>query len=195
MLKSFIRTALWAVEWPVFRFRRFGKRSVIKPFPRKLAGNRYIEIGDDCFFGDGLVLIATRSYMGVQYNPSCVFGARCYFGSDAVISCTSTIRIGDDVLTSSRVFIGDSYHGYEDVSRPVIAQPMSGEADVHIGDGCFLGIGSAIMPGVTLGRNCFVGANAVVTRSFPDYSVVAGIPARLIRRYDAEARRWIAGDM
>lgn len=176
----------------IFRFRRFGNGSIIKPFPRRISGGPYIEIGEDCFFGDGLVLVATDKHCGVAHTPSCVFGNRCVFGSDAVISCTSSISIGNNVLTSSRVFIGDSYHGYEDVTRPVLDQPMAGEAPVRIGDGCFLGIGAVILPGVTLGRNCFVGANAVVTESFDDYSVVAGVPARLVRRYDPARKSWIS---
>lgn len=188
---SIVKRVLSAVEGRLFRFRRFGKGSIIKPFARRISGGRYIEIGDDCFFGDGLVLIATDEHAGVSHQPSCVFGDRCVFGSDAVISCTNSITIGNGVLTSSRVFIGDSYHGYEDPARPVLDQPMAGEAPVRIGDGCFIGIGAAIMPGVTLGRNCFVGANAVVTKSFDDYSVVGGVPARLIRRYDPALGKWV----
>lgn len=187
MLKGFIA----AVERRVFRFRRFGRGSIIKPFPRRIAGTQYIEIGEECFFGDGLVLIATDRHEGVSHAPSCIFGDRCVFGSDAVISCTNSIVIGSGVLTSSRVFIGDSYHGYEDPGRPVLDQPMAGEAPVRIGDGSFLGIGAVILPGVTLGRNCYVGANAVVTKSFGDYSVIGGVPARLLRRYDPERKIWI----
>lgn len=193
-IKFAVRDILWILQLPAFRFRRFGRRSVIKPFPRKIVGAQYIEIGKECFFGDGLVMIATDQHMGVRYSPSCNFGDRCYFGSDAVISCTKSITFGNDVVTSSRVFIGDSYHGYEDVQRPVIAQPMSEGADVVIGDGCFLGIGCAILPGVTLGRNCVVGANAVVTKSFPDYSILVGVPARLIRQYNPRQGVWISGE-
>ena len=186
-----VKRVLSAVEGRIYGFRGFGERSVIKPFPRRISGARYIQIGDDCFFGDGLVLIATEEHAGVRHQPSCIFGDRCVFGSDAVISCTNSITIGNGVLTSSRVFIGDSYHGYEDPTRAILDQPMGGEAPVRIGDGCFIGIGAAIMPGVTLGKNCFVGANAVVTKSFDDYSVVAGVPARLIRRYDPSLEKWV----
>ncbi len=186
------KALLSALEGRFFGFRRFGRGAIIKPFPRRIAGTHYIEIGDDCFFGDGLVLVATDRYAGVNHKPRCTFGNRCVFGSDAVISCTNSITIGSGVLTSSRIYIGDSYHGYEDVSLPVLDQPMAGEAPIFIGDGTFLGIGAAILPGVTLGRNCVVGANAVVTKSFGDYSVVAGVPARLIRRYDVESQKWVS---
>ncbi|HLI97519.1 MAG TPA: acyltransferase [Candidatus Baltobacteraceae bacterium] len=187
-----VKALLSAIEGRFYGFRRFGRGAIIKPFPRRIAGTQYIEIGDECFFGDGLLLVATDKYLGVSHEPVCTFGDRCVFGSDAVISCTHSITIGSGVLTSSRVYIGDSYHGYEDISVPVLDQPMTGEAPIVIGDGTFLGIGAAILPGVTLGRNCYVGANAVVTKSFGDYSVVAGVPARLIRRYDVELQKWVS---
>ena len=94
-------------------------------------------------------------------------------------------------MTSSSVYIGDSYHGYEDVDLPVRGQPMRGHAAIVIGEGSFLGIGSAILQGVKLGKHCYVGANAVVTRSFGDYTVIAGNPAKAIRRYDPGSRAWV----
>ncbi|MHB1438658.1 MAG: acyltransferase [Vulcanimicrobiaceae bacterium] len=167
-----------------FGFREFGARSIIKPLPSRISGAKYISVGRDCFFGEGLILVASDEHRGRKHSPNCVIGDRCAFGAQLMISCTNSIRIGNDVLASARVFIGDSYHGYEDVTMPISDQPMSGEAPVVIGDGCFLGIGCAILPGVTLGKGCCVGANAVVTRSFGDHTVVVGSPARAVRTYD-----------
>jgi lipopolysaccharide O-acetyltransferase len=61
---------------------------------------------------------------------------------------------------------------------------------VEIGNECFLGVRVSIMPGVTLGNHCVVGAHSVVTRSFPDFSMVAGVPARLIRTFDFCKGQW-----
>lgn len=191
MIRRFVFALLHIAARKVFRFQRFGARSIIKPFPRQIAGAKYVEIGNDCFFGDGLVLIVSALDGNRAPQPTCTFGNRCVFGSDAFISCTKSIVIGNDVLTSSRVYIGDSYHGYSDPSVPIIHQKMEGAAPIRIGDGCFLGIGCAILPGVKLGRNCVVGANAVVTRSFDDYTVIAGVPARAIKYYDRDQERWV----
>lgn len=190
-LRAGVMHALHMVGRSAFGFSSFGRGSVIKPWPRRIAGARYVSIGEECFFGDGLVLVASDSYAGERHTPRCTIGNRCAFGSDAFLSCTHEVTIGDDVLTSARVFIGDSYHGFSDPHRPIIRQPMEGGAPIVIGSGSFLGIGCSILPGVRLGRNCVVGAGAVVTRSFEDYSVIAGMPARLIRRYDPHSGSWM----
>lgn len=173
-----------------YRFKKFGSGSFIKPFSIRIFGAKHVSVGKECFFGSGLTLIASDRFMGKQHWPVCVFGDRCGFGADLVVSCTNTIRIGDDVIGSARVFIGDSYHGYENVGVPVSRQPMSGEAAVEIGDGCFLGIGSVILPGTTLGRGCYVAPNAVVSGRFGNYTLIAGNPARAIRMFNPEEGAW-----
>lgn len=62
---------------------------------------------------------------------------------------------------------------------------------VSIGDESFIGMGARIFPGVSIGKHCIVGANAVVTHNVPDYCVVAGVPARIIKKYDFSACKWI----
>jgi acetyltransferase-like isoleucine patch superfamily enzyme len=175
-----------------YGFAEFGIGSIIKPPARTIAGGRYISIGSNCYFGEHLTLVAIDNFNGERYSPECTIGDNCAFGSANFISCTHSISIQNDVTTSSRVFIGDSYHGYEDVSLPVGRQPMRGHAAVVIGEGSFLGIGSAILQGVRLGKHCYVGANAVVTRSFDDYTMIAGNPARAIRKYDPESKSWVS---
>ena len=59
-----------------------------------------------------------------------------------------------------------------------------------IGENCFIGYGAVIMPGTVLGRQCIVGANSVVKGVYPDYCVIAGVPARIIRRYNFQTEEW-----
>ena len=92
---------------------------------------------------------------------------------------------------SDRVFIGDSYHAYSDVTRSIIDQPMENAGAVTIGDGAFIGINAVILPGVSIGDHAVVGASSVVTRDVPAYSVAVGNPARVIRRYDFAMQQWI----
>jgi acetyltransferase-like isoleucine patch superfamily enzyme len=97
--------------------------------------------------------------------------------------------IGDDVWTGHHVYITDQNHGYTDVSMPISKQSQP-ERPVSIGNGSWLGHGSIVLPGVTIGEHVVIGANSVVTRDIPSYSVAVGSPAKVIRRFDEE-KGWI----
>jgi acetyltransferase-like isoleucine patch superfamily enzyme len=80
------------------------------------------------------------------------------------------------------VFIGDCNHGFLDTSKPISQQPINFAGRVEIGEGSWIGIGVAILPGVTVGKNTVIGANSVVTHDVPDCCIAAGNPARIINR-------------
>jgi acetyltransferase-like isoleucine patch superfamily enzyme len=71
-------------------------------------------------------------------------------------------------------------------------QSLISKGPVVIGRSCFLGFRVAVMPGVTLGEHCVVGANSTVTRSFPAYSMIGGSPARILKRYSQTLGRWVS---
>lgn len=103
------------------------------------------------------------------------------------------IRIGRNVLIAGNVYITDHDHALPDPREE--RRVMSGTllaAETSIGDDCWLGEGSMILKGVRLGRGCVVGAHCVVTRSFPDYSMLVGSPARRIRHYSGSEERWVS---
>jgi acetyltransferase-like isoleucine patch superfamily enzyme len=112
----------------------------------------------------------------------------CRIGSDVVISVAESVTLGPDVLLAPRCYISDHNHQFSNPGVPVIHQGMTTPAAVTIGDGCWLGINVCVLAGVTLGRNCVVAANSVVTSSFPDGSVIGGAPARLLRSLTPPAR-------
>jgi acetyltransferase-like isoleucine patch superfamily enzyme len=188
---SLVNAVLHAIEGPLFGFRAFGTGSVVAPFPRKIVGAHRIAIGAHCFIGANATLWVCEEYLGRRYTPTFEVGDRTMVGRDVVVACIEAVRIGASVTVADRVFIGDCYHGYEDPSVAVLDQPMSGAAAVTIGDGSFIGVGAAILPGVTLGHGCVVAANAVVTRSFEANTVLLGNPARPIRTFDRERGVWV----
>jgi acetyltransferase-like isoleucine patch superfamily enzyme len=113
-----------------------------------------------------------------------VIGEDVYIGYSCLITAMDRVEIGDGCVLADRVYVTDNAHGLDPNGGPIMAQPLESKGPVKIGRLCFIGIGSAIMPDVTLGDFCVVGANSVVTRSFPAYSIIAGSPARLIRVRD-----------
>jgi lipopolysaccharide O-acetyltransferase len=107
-------------------------------------------------------------------------GSGTSVGNDFVITSNSSIEIGVDCLISYRVTLMDHSHVTGPGVGPVTSGLTRGEP-VSIGDKCFLGCNVVIMPGVALGENCVVGANSVVTKSFEAGSIIAGVPAKLLR--------------
>jgi lipopolysaccharide O-acetyltransferase len=90
----------------------------------------------------------------------------------------------------------DHNHAYEDINVPIANQGITEGGKIRIGQGCYIAHGAAIIcprGELTIGRNCVIAANSVVTRSIPDYSVVVGLPGRIIRQYDQETKTWRIG--
>ena len=105
------------------------------------------------------------------------------------IYATRSIIIGKNVLTADKVYISDNLHSYEDITVPVIKQPIKQCKPVVIGDGSWLGENVCVI-GASIGKHCVIGANAVVTKDIPDYSVAVGSPARVKKKYDFEQNKW-----
>lgn len=92
------------------------------------------------------------------------------------------VKIGRNVLMGGRVYITDHDHSYDEPDRTARESPNLKIAPVEICDGAFLGEGCVILKGVRVGRRAVVGANAVVTQNVPDFAVVAGVPARIVKQ-------------
>jgi len=101
------------------------------------------------------------------------------FGRNVIVNSYLDVEIGPGVLVSDFVYIGDFDHRTEDVNRPIKDQGIV-KAPVRIGAGCWLGVKATVLRGCTVGEGAVVGANSVVTRHVPPYTVVAGAPARVI---------------
>jgi acetyltransferase-like isoleucine patch superfamily enzyme len=151
--------------------------------PTTIFNEQYIHVGAHTLIGPDISLSAGM-VPGQQCitNPVVTIGDRCLIGRGSGIVGHFSIEIGNDVWTGHNVYITDQNHGYEDVTRP-ISQQSQPERAVKIGDGSWLGYGSVVLPGVTIGEHCVIGANSVVTRDVPSFSVAVGVPARVIKKY------------
>lgn len=152
--------------------------------PRLISHGRGIHLGQDVLIRDHarLECCYIDGRLGAMHIQD---GAN--LGYDVHIGAAKSVTIGPRVLTGARVYISDHDHTWppQPGGPDLVAQP------VEIGEGCWLGEGCCILKGVTLGPGCVVGANAVVTRSFPGGSLVVGIPARPIKRWDSASRAWL----
>ena len=100
------------------------------------------------------------------------------------------VHIADDVLLAQHVVLSALNHGFGDLEAPIRAQPVS-TARIRVDAGAWIGAQAVVLPGVTIGRNAVVGAGAVVTRDVPAYSVVAGNPARVVKRLDPDSGEYV----
>ena len=115
---------------------------------------------------------------------------RCSIIHNLTILNASEVIIGNDVLIASNVLISSENHGIDPESElSYMAQPLV-SSPVHIGDGCWIGEKVCILPGVTIGKKCIIGAASVVTKDVPDYCIAAGNPARVIKKYNFETHNW-----
>lgn len=161
--------------------------------PARISRPDRIFVGDDVVVLEHAWLSVVEAVDGSV--PTLRIGSGSRIGRFSHIACVGAVTIGEKVQTSERVFIGDTYHGYEDVETPIVDQPMAHPKPVRIGDGAFIGIGASVLMGVTIGEGAYVGAGAVVVDDVPDHTLVVGNPARVTRRFDP-ARGWVsaAGD-
>lgn len=130
-----------------------------------------IVLGDEVFVEGGW--IAGRLYVG---DRTYIVGGMKLGGSAA-----HSLTIGSDCWIAPNVYACPASHHFKDRSRTITEQGVWG-ADIVIGDDCWIGANVVIQPGVTIGKGAVVGANAVVTKDVPEYTIVAGIPAREIGR-------------
>jgi acetyltransferase-like isoleucine patch superfamily enzyme len=173
-------------------FAHFGDGSLIAFPPTVIFGEGRIEIGEGSTIGPLATLSAGMpSQAGLRGDPVITIGARCMLGKGIGIVGHERIEIGDDIWTGHYVYITDQNHGYEDLDLPIGTQMWKNEP-VSIGDGSWLGHGAVVLPGSRIGKHVVVAAGAIVAGiDVPDDSVVAGVPARVVRRY-VEGDGWVA---
>lgn len=139
-------------------------------------------------------LIGRQVTLSVGYGPGegrlpergLVIGDRCVIGARTSLTAHTSIVLGDDVWCGQDVFVSDASHGYQDPSVP-IGRQLGPHQPVVIGSGSWIGHGSIILPGATIGRNVVVAAGSVVRGVVEDHAVVGGAPARVLRRYEPGA--------
>lgn len=117
-------------------------------------------------------------------------GAKTVLGQECTISAYQHVSIGRECIVADRVMLIDFDHGVVEVERPIRLQGIY-KRDVRVGSNVWIGYGAALLRGVTVGDNAIVGTSSVLTRDVEANAVVAGAPARELRRRDAPRQmRW-----
>lgn len=161
----------------------FGHRSkIIKPM--RILGKKNMFIGERVRILNGARMEAISVYHGQRL----VIGNRTTIEQCCHIIAADELMIGEECVFSAFVYIADCNH--QDVPGTGTNDTSLEIKKTRIGNGVFIGIGARILPGVTLGDGCVIGANAVVTHDIPPFSVAAGIPAKVIKKFNFETNQW-----
>jgi acetyltransferase-like isoleucine patch superfamily enzyme len=171
-------------------FGSFGINSILFK-PLLLSNPRFRHIGKNVDIGQGVRMEALIT--SGKRIPEFRIGDNVNIEQNVHLVCHSRLIIGSDVSITGHCAIVDVTHPYANVDDHIKigSRILDEDSFVEIGNGSFLGFGTVVMPNVRIGKNCIIGAHSVVTKDVSDYSVIAGNPAKILRRYDHIAREWL----
>lgn len=179
----------------IFFFIRFRRKFAHLPWssfinnPLSLEGLEFVVLGERTFIHSFAWIGCYRIKSSIN-EPRLEIRNDVGIGNFCHISCVSEILIEDSVLIAEKVTIADSTHCYLDINTPIKDQNYDVLRPVRIGRGSWIGDNCCIL-GASIGKHCVIGAGSTVTRNIPDYSVAAGNPARIIKRYNFKTKEWI----
>lgn len=147
-------------------------RIICSGFPPYLSGSGSVTIGEGSVIREGAILHT--------YGGAITIGRNCTINAYCLLQGNGGIYIGNNVLIASHSSLFSSNHNFENVSKPIRLQGES-KLGIRISDDVWIGSGARILDGVKIGTGAVIAAGAVVTKDIPDYAVVAGVPAKIIK--------------
>ena len=164
-----------------YKIKRYGiisgKDNVIKYNSEfHLTDCAHIEIGNNVVIQDYAFLQLTMP------KPKLIIGNDVVIGRHNMITIKGTLSIGDYTRMGAFVQILDQGHGFE--KDELIMNQSAVIENVVIGKDCWIGTGAKILKGVNVGNGAIIGANAVITKDVPEYAIVVGVPAKILKYRD-----------
>lgn len=172
-------------------FRKLGKNVVVKK--ALIITRPFVSIHNNVFIYYHARIEGIQTYEGVTFTPNIILDDFCTIQQNLHLTCAQKVYIGKNTAIAANVTITDVHHPYEDINLPIERQKIKVNP-VTIGDDCKIYNNSVILPGTTIGKHCTIGANSIVSGTIPDYSVVTGAPAKIIKRYCFERKEWLKTD-
>jgi len=177
-------------------FRKSGKgiiigRNVVIRHPKNIEMHDNVTIDDHSLIdgrgagNEGIVIgnhvIINRNCIVTSKSGKIKIGAGTSLGSNSVIASLSGVELGDDVIMAGNCYLSAGAYHYKDKSLPIMSQGTYSKGPIIIKNHAWIGTGAIILDGVTVGEGAVIGAGAVVTKDVPDFAIVAGVPAKVLR--------------
>lgn len=178
----------------VIRSKLISRRIRIIRFPIEIRGKKWINFGTNLTTGYWCRLEVFK--YGQDSNGQIIFGNHVQLNDFVHISSIHSVKIGDNVLIASHVYISDNSHGiYKGSDNDSLPEtpPSSRKyyiAPVTIGNNVWIGEGVIIMPGVNIGNGSIIGAHSVVNKNIPENCIAVGSPVRIVKRFNNQTKRW-----
>lgn len=178
------KKVIWALRALIYKLFscKIGSLSYIGK-PLYISTYKGLNIGSKVRMYPGLRVEIVDKVSAINIGDNTSLGQNCHIVSKGSLS------IGKNTTISANVFISNVNHDYRELDVHILDQELL-NYETTIGENCFIGYGAVILPGTILGKQCIVGANSVVKGKFEDYSVIAGNPARVIKRYNFQSNSW-----
>lgn len=190
MQRGFIEI-LYLIKCKLLTSIFFSKSRLIR-FPIDIRGKKGIDFGKNLTTG----MYCRLEAFSKDGSKTLFFGDNVQINDFVHINALKSVKIGDNVLIASKVFITDLEHGsykgdeYDSEPSSIVKDRELSSHDVVIGDNVWIGEMVSVLPGVTIGKNSIIGSNSVVTKSIPENCIAVGNPARIVKKYNFEAKHW-----
>lgn len=186
-----IRMLLWIIFSIRFKitFKHFGWLSFIKSPIFISNSKKHISIGNKVRIWHNARIEAVVKYGETLFSPQIIIEDNVGIQQNFHCTCASAVTIGKGTAITQNIGIFDINHEYMTIGRPIPEQGIETKP-VYIGENCYIGMNSVILPGTILGKQNVVAAGSVVNGVFPDYVLIAGTPAKIIKKYNPESGCW-----
>lgn len=159
--------------------------------PCVIRNPEYISVGKNVSIKKYSRLECWDSIEGNELRPNLIISDGVHVGFGFTCMVTDTVTIGKDSMLAANVMITSSNHGMDpECGVPYLYQPVTSKP-VHIGENCWIGEKVVILPGIAIGDNSIIAASSVVVKDVPAYSIAAGNPAKVIKKYDFDSHEWV----
>jgi acetyltransferase-like isoleucine patch superfamily enzyme len=164
------------IHWEFMRRQAFVRWPVHGNVLEALQDGR-LEIGPQVLLEPGVWLTAPG-------QARIRIGGGTFLNLGVMVAAADLVEIGEHCMFANGCFISDASHRFDDPNRPVPWQGFTSKGPTRVGDNVWCGANAVITSGVTVGERCVIGANSVVTRDLPPFSVAVGVPAKVIAQVE-----------
>ena len=190
MLRSIKKKITAALETHKLR-NRIIKNNGLMVKPLKITGQQYIHIGRFVKFYENARIECYGTFKEQALNPKLIINNNVIINNNFTALIADECSIGENTIIAHNVSIINENHGIDLAIGVPFHEQVLTTRPITIGKNCWIGCNVVLIPGASLGDNCVVGAGAVVNKTFPSNTMIAGVPAKIIKRYDPNAGTWV----